>query len=232
MADSDQSSQAFTSRREFLSGGVLLASSMLVTPTLANELWTPPQTEGPFFPESTAGESDADMTRLSGSKRRPKGEEVLILGTVRDLGGKPLEGVGVEVWQACASGRYHHRRDRNPAALDPDFQYYCSLKTSRDGQYRFRTIRPGSYPAAVGWDRPSHIHFKVRAKGYPELVTQMYFEDDPLNAKDGILLGIPKKQRKLVLVEFQAIDKVKTGRFDIILNRSGKHAHLTTPILP
>jgi protocatechuate 3,4-dioxygenase beta subunit len=138
----------------------------------------------------------------------------------------------VEVWQACASGRYHHRRDPNPAAVDPDFQYYCSLKTDKNGNYRFRTIRPGKYPAAAGWDRPPHIHFKVRCKGYPELVTQMYFEGDSLNLKDDILLAVPKKQRELVVVAFEKLEKVKTGRFDIILNKDGRHAHLTTPILP
>ncbi len=218
-------------RRDILRGAVLLTGSLLVAPALADQLWTPTQIEGPFFPESKAGESDADMTRLTGSNRKAKGKEVVIVGTVRDLGGKPLAGASVEVWQACESGRYHHRRDPNKAAVDPDFQYYCSLITDKDGGYRFRTIQPGSYPAAAGWDRPSHIHFKVRSKGYPELITQMYFEGDALNQKDSILLAIPKKQQKLVVVKFQTLESVATGRFDIILNKNDRHGLLATPIL-
>ena len=209
----------------------MLASGLLSTTASAEKLWTPAQVEGPFFPESTNGESDADMTRLVGSTRRAKGQEVVIHGTVRDLRGRPLAGAEVEVWQACASGRYHHSSDSTKESLDPDFQYYCFLRTDKQGRYRFHTVRPGSYSVSSAWERPPHIHFKVRSDDHPELITQMYFAGNVLNRKDSILQAIPRRQQKLVVVNFQALKTIPVGRFDIILNSSDRQAHLATPVL-
>ncbi|NIP75287.1 MAG: protocatechuate 3,4-dioxygenase subunit beta, partial [Xanthomonadales bacterium] len=49
--------------------------------------------------------------------------------------------------------------------------------------YRFLTILPGAYPWPNGpnsW-RPAHIHFSVFGTAFCQrLITQMYFEGDPL----------------------------------------------------
>ena len=44
----------------------------------------------------------------------------------------------------------------------------ASLTTDAGGRYRFQTIVPGEYPG-----RPRHIHYRVSAKGYATLVTQL-----------------------------------------------------------
>jgi protocatechuate 3,4-dioxygenase, beta subunit len=213
-------------RREFLSMAVLLTGMAHGAPVL-----TPAQTEGPFFPDSLPSESDADLTRMAGSKARAKGQEVVVTGVVRDLDGQPIAGAQVEIWQACASGRYNHPRDPNPAALDPSFQYYGHVTTDKKGAYRFRTIKPGAYPAARGWTRPPHIHFKVRSPGRAELVTQMYFEGDDLLKDDAILQSLTPVQRKLVVVSFAPAESVPTGEFEIVLGRSGRYSQLLTPYL-
>lgn len=216
-------------RRNFLIGG--LAAAALVHPVTGSPLKTPYQTEGPFFPVSTQIESDVDLTRLKGSKERARGNVVLIRGRVVSLSGAPIPNAQVEIWQACASGRYNHPSDPNDSPLDPAFQYYGRVLTDKLGRYKFRTIKPGAYPATRSWMRPPHIHFKVRAAGYGELTTQMYFEGDPEIEKDSIYQAISPSQRKLVVVKFDAGSSTPTGDFKIILGHQGKYSHLVTPVM-
>ena len=58
---------------------------------------------------------------------------------------------------------------------------------------RFRTIQPGPYPWPNGpndW-RPAHIHFSVFGHGFAQrLITQMYFEGDPMIQKCPIVRTI------------------------------------------
>ena len=188
------------------------------------------QTRGPFYPVSQKPDSDADLTTIPGKAEKASGQVAVVTGRVRDLDCRPLGGAKVEIWQACASGRYDHPRDRNPAPLDPHFQYWGEIVTAEDGSFSFRTIKPGAYPFQPGWDRPPHIHFQVKAEGYSTLVTQMYFEGEELNDKDRILGALAPDQRRFVIVPFVrgSADEI-TGRFEIVLGPAS--AGGTTPRL-
>lgn len=180
------------------------------------------QTSGPFYPGEKAFTNSQDLTRLPGALNRARGQVVYIRGQVRDSQCRPLANANVEIWQACETGRYNHQNDPNTAALDPDFAYWGETFTDANGEYIFKTIIPGSYPADEGWDRPPHIHFRVSKLGYRELVTQSYFKGHPLNDKDLILLNIPEAQRGDVVVDFQPSAKglepnSLTGSFNITL---------------
>src|SRR5512134_1579130 len=48
-----------------------------------------------------------------------------------------------------------------------------------EGAYRLETIVPAEYPG-----RTRHIHVKAQAQGRRVLTTQLYFPDDPANARD------------------------------------------------
>lgn len=176
---------------------------------------TPAQTEGPFYPENTEAEDDTDLTQNG----RAIGRVIFVEGVVTDTSCRPLAGALVEIWQACASGRYDHSGDPNPAPLDPNFQYWGRAVTDANGAYKFRTIVPGAYPAAPGWDRPPHIHFKVSKIGYEELITQLYFKGEKLNVHDRILRAIPPAQREHVISELVVRDgeTIPTARFPITL---------------
>lgn len=211
-----------------LSTGLALS---LYLPSLGREkLATPDQTEGPYYPPEPS-ETDADLTRLSGSSARALGEEIVITGLVRDLGGKPLPRTKVELWQACASGRYLHPGDPSTEVWDPNFQGFGRVLTDKQGHFRFRTIKPGAYPISRSWMRPPHIHFKFECPGYPSLTTQMYFEGDELNRKDSILMSLTPAQRRLVLVNFQKRSDIRQGHFEVVLSRDGKHSGLLSPAL-
>jgi len=203
-----------------LAGRAALAAAACALPT-------PRQAEGPFYPVDRQLDEDADLTRIPGATARPVGDVVYIRGRVLDAsrGCAPVAGAMVEIWQACASGRYNHASDaENPAPLDPNFQYWGQATTDAQGGYSFKTIVPGSYPADVGWMRPPHIHFKVSRRGYHELITQMYFEGERYNDTDHILRGIPRQQRPEVVVRFESAGDgfepgSRVGQFDIKLVR-------------
>lgn len=71
-------------------------------------------------------------------------------------------------------------KDQYLAPIDPNFGGCGRVLTDENGYYCFRTIKPG-YPAqrASDW-RPAHIHFSLRRRPAQRLITQMYFEGDPL----------------------------------------------------
>ena len=133
----------------------------------------------------------------------------------------------VLLWQANFSGRYNHKQDDtvHPEFAHPQtgqmirrmhdehFQYWGRAVTDAEGRFKFKTILPGFYPAADDWYRPPHLHFSIRAKGYPEFVTQTYFKgtDLPnndliqeLNNKDWVLRDprIPVAQQNQLIIEY------------------------------
>ena len=187
---------------------------------------TPEQTSGPFYPTdhlpNDVINNDADLVTLDGHTKTAKGEIVIVMGSVKTQNCIPVSGALVEIWQACASGKYNHADDQNPAPMDPYFQYWGKAVTDLNGFYRFRTIIPGAYPATNDWDRPPHIHFKITCGGYIELVTQMYFKNDPLNDLDPILQSLSKPEQKQLIVEFknQANQIYPVGEFNIQLEKT------------
>lgn len=196
------------SRRELLElamgfGGAALCG--LATPAIAGELayrFTPPLTYGPFYPQVKLAEQDSDLTRVAGASARAQGQIVHVTGRVLNQKGEPVVGARVELWQANAHGRYMHGSDENTAPLDPNFQGFGALETDRDGHYSFKTIKPGAYPGLIAGLRTPHIHFDVYGK-VDRLVTQMFFPDQPENAKDAILQDIRGGRQDLVTARIQ-----------------------------
>ena len=176
--------------------GVSAARAQNLVATSAQDL-------GPFYPVLQPADHDADLTRLKGRRGTATGQPIQVIGRVVDLHGNPIRNAQVELWQCNAAGRYDHPGDRaNPAELDPNFQGFARLATDRDGQFRFRSIKPKDYDTPIGRRTP-HIHFDVR--GLRErLVTQMYFPGEPLNDGDFLLKNAEPKQSVIA----EAIDRM------------------------
>jgi hypothetical protein len=49
------------------------------------------------------------------------------MGQVLTVGGQPVKGARVELWQANTHGRYTHPSDTNPAPLDPNFEGFAGI---------------------------------------------------------------------------------------------------------
>lgn len=207
------------SRRSLLSK-VLIASGAALTGSkaLAQSCGlTPDQTEGPFYPIQDQDDKNNDLTRVKGKVMSATGQIAILSGIVQDDMCRPVKGAMVEIWQACHTGKYNHPSDPNPAKLDPNFQYWGQAITNEKGEYSFKTIVPGAYPADNTWIRPPHIHFKVHLRGYEELTSQLYWKGHPLNKKDRILQSLTKEERDRVIVDFKDVNGTQYGTFNISL---------------
>ena len=200
------------------SAGIFARDNALAT----TEQRTPRETEGPFYPLHQQQDKDTDLTLIETHTASAKGEVIIVSGTVFDTQGRIIEGAFIDIWQANTWGRYRHARDPNPAPLDPDFQGWGQTHTDAQGNYRFKTILPGSYPAGPGWTRPPHIHFKISRSGYTSLTTQMYFPGQALNEVDLILQQhSAAEQKQLIASRDNAnTDAIPVFRFDIYLPSS------------
>ena len=161
---------------------------------------TPDQILGPFYPVSKTPDLAGDLTQLSGRSGRAEGQVLNVMGRVLNIKGEPVHGAKLEVWQANTHGRYTHPADTNTAPLDPNFEGFAVLKTDAEGRYKFKTIKPGAYPAGSNTIRPPHIHFRLSGHD-DELVTQMYFEGEPLNEQDRFLQNALPDRRPLLVAK-------------------------------
>lgn len=188
-------------RRHLVVGAAAVASvSAAKSPTLVP---TAGQEMGPFYPILRPADHDADLTRIKGRNGAATGQPINVIGRIVDLRGNPIRNAQVEFWQCNAVGRYDHPGDRaNPAALDPNFQGFARLASDRDGQFKFRSIKPKDYNTPIGVRTP-HIHFDIRSRS-DRLVTQMYFPGEPLNDADFLLKDA--KPRESLIAE--AIDRL------------------------
>jgi protocatechuate 3,4-dioxygenase, beta subunit len=153
--------------------------------------------------ERLLGPAMADMTAQHAGE--PLGQRIIVAGRVLDEDGRPARNTLVEIWQANAAGRYIHARDQWDAPIDPNFTGVGRVVTDDDGRYGFTTVRPGAYPwgnHANAW-RPAHIHLSLTGPAFAaRLVTQMYFEGDPLIALDPIAQAVPEPARQRLIARF------------------------------
>jgi protocatechuate 3,4-dioxygenase, beta subunit len=181
---------------------------------------------GPTFGHGILNPLDNDLIRnFSQDGGEAIGQRMIVYGQVLDENARPVRGTLVEFWQANAGGRYRHKREGYQAALDPNFGGCGRAITDDNGHYHFRTIKPGAYPWPNGGNdwRPAHIHFSVFGHAFAQrLITQMYFEGDPMIWQDPIALSIPDRGAVEQLIA--RLDRHNTTpmdalayRFDIVL---------------
>lgn len=180
---------------------------------------------GPLFNYNELDPLDNDLIRNYANAGEPIGERIIVHGLILDEARRPVPNTLVEVWQANAGGRYRHKNDTYVAPIDPNFGGCGRVLSDAEGRYHFRTIKPGPYPwrnFVNSW-RPAHIHFSVFGSGFAQrLITQMYFEGDPLITKCPILNAIPDPEAVKQLVaplDLNAAIPIDTlaYRFNIVL---------------
>ena len=191
------------------------------------------ESTGPVFRRELLGNLDNDLLHnFAAPGQSAIGPRIIVHGRVLDEGGRPVRSALVEVWQANAGGRYRHEKEGYVAPLDPNFGGCGRVMSDEDGHYALRTVLPGPYPWPNGpnhW-RPAHIHFSIFGEGFAQrLITQMYFEGDPLIAQCPIVNAIPSQQAIDTLVA--PLDMANTVpmdarayKFDIVLR--GRRATL------
>lgn len=150
---------------------------------------------GPVFGHNDVDPLDNDLiSNYAQPGKSPIGERIILHGRVLDENGRPVPNTLVEIWQANAGGRYRHKKDTYLAPIDPNFGGCGRTLTDENGYYFFRTVKPGAYPWRnwVNSWRPAHIHMSIFGTGFAQrLITQCYFEGDPLIDRCPIVKTIP-----------------------------------------
>lgn len=144
---------------------------------------------GPFYVEG-APTYDLGEDVANGAAGVP----CVVRGSVRGIGGEPVPGAEIHVWQADAEGKYDVQRK----GLH-EHQARGVLHANGKGQYWFRSILAEAYPipddGPVGdmlkatkrhpW-RPAHLHFMIKAPGYETLITHVFRDGDPYLDSDAV----------------------------------------------
>lgn len=149
---------------------------------------------GPVFGRLPVRPEDSDLT--TGHAGRPIGQRLVLSGRVLDSDGRAVPHTLIEIWQANGAGRYVDDADSGFMPLDPNFTGAGRARTDSEGRFQFRTIKPAAYPGELGsLFRPAHIHFSLFGPDLSSrLITQCYFEGDPLLARDPVVQSIPDRR--------------------------------------
>jgi protocatechuate 3,4-dioxygenase beta subunit len=211
-------------RRAFLATGAVIAAiggaTLFITrPFQARQLTaaekqacgiTVEAVEGPYHVSGMTELKDGNLnfTKLAGVQIEISGHVYEGLDA-----NKPLAGAAVEIWHADSAGSYHPNGNGPASNYKPEeIALRGFVLTDAEGKYRFDTIYPGEYSG-----RTRHIHFKIRATGKPELITQRNVPAKPGDTltfdEDDIAEGLPNCQ----LLTLDEISSPAKATFDFRL---------------
>jgi len=171
---------------------------------------TPSQTVGPYL-AIVLPRPDGPDVAASGAA-----DAVTLTGRLVDGAGEGVPDGLIEVWQADPAGRFDHPDDPRGATSAPGFRGFGRCPTGADGEFAFRTLKPGALPDGAGGLEAPHLDVSVFARGLLQrLVTRIYFPDeDDANALDPVLAGLHPAERRLLTATEQPDG---TLRFEITL---------------
>jgi len=124
----------------------------------------------------------------------PAGNNAPVLqleGKILSACSNPIKDSIVEIWNADEKGTYD---------ASTNFAFRGRYRTLDDGFYKFMTIIPGRYLNGNLY-RPSHIHLRITAPSHQELVSQIYFKDDPFIETDPWASSAQALQRILTVTK-------------------------------
>lgn len=144
---------------------------------------------GPFY---VSGAKDMPMwADIAGDA---PGVPAYVFGRVLDVGGKPIAGATIDVWQTDGEGFYDVQRPGGNESYARG-----KFTTAADGRYGFRTVKPVSYPVPTDGPvgkmllgmgrhpyRPAHVHAIVSAPRYEKVATHLFVEGDAYLDSDAV----------------------------------------------
>lgn len=137
-----------------LAAGLLAGASPAA---LACEARTPTRATGPGPHDYSAGVADNKLWREGDA-----GEPLFIRARVLDTCGEPVAGARIQILHANQDG-----------AHEPD-RWRADLTSDERGAFQLVTVNPG-YTGGI----PRHIHFVITHPRHRQLVTRLFFKDDP-----------------------------------------------------
>ncbi len=183
-------------RHEFILLSDVLGFSALVDMINTRGGATEGSNLGPFYLD------DAPVKNLGDDLATGReGVIVMAKGTVRDILGKPLAGAIIDTWQADATGTYPiQEQERGQDKYDLRGKF----TTNERGEYWYTTVLPKPY--TVPYDGPvgdllragnrhawraAHLHFIIRAAGYRDITTEVFFANTDYIDNDAVF-GVRK----------------------------------------
>ncbi|KAK5091298.1 hypothetical protein LTR05_001481 [Lithohypha guttulata] len=182
-------------RQEFILLSDILGLSLLVDsmdhPKPTNLGVTEGTVLGPFHTHEAE-----HMGFGSNMSQDTEGEPLLVICTVKDTKGNPIEGIKIDIWETDSTGHYDVQRPEVNHGK-PDGR--CVMTSDKEGNFWFKGIVPVSYPiphdGPVGkllvklgrhpW-RPAHMHFMFEGEGWDRLITALYVRGDPYETTDAV----------------------------------------------
>lgn len=150
-----------------------------------------------------------------------KGQRVRLICRVLDGDGIPLNDAMIEIWQADSEGRFNHPADRRPGHADPACRGFGRLATDEQGCCVFDTVKPGQVPADNNRVQAPHFNVSIFARGVlKRLATRIYFQGDPANGDDPILVLVPAERRHTLMARS---DSGRPGDLHFDVRLSGDH---------
>ena len=196
-----------SNRRDFLKKGVIATLASFIPFKLKAQITldceaTTTDILGPFFSEG-APETNSIIPEDY------EGERLFLSGNLSSTDcDKGISSAVMDFWQADEHGDYDN----------VGFNFRGKIITDENGNYSLETIIPGKYLNGSQY-RPSHIHLKVQAEGYDELVTQIYFQGDESISADPWASAPSATNRIIPLNAGFAGDWF--GVFDVVLSGDG-----------
>ena len=158
------------------------------TPQCADLDDTIDQTAGPFYTPNTPERQSLREEGLAGIP-------LVVAGRVLNNDCSPVPGAVLDFWHTDNDGQYDNAGYRLRGHQFSD----------AEGNYRLETIVPGLYPG-----RTRHIHVIVQGQNTRRLTTQLYWPNEPQNARDGIF-------HPALLMQMSESSDGQSGLFDFVL---------------
>ena len=122
------------------------------------------------------------------------GTPTFVSGLVTDVSGKPIAAATLDVWQTDDDGFYDVQQPQKG-----EMRLRGRFAADKDGRYRFRTVKPVSYPIPADGPvgamldklgrhpyRPAHLHVMVSAPGHAPVATHVFVAGDPYIESDAV----------------------------------------------
>ena len=144
---------------------------------------------GPFYVPGAK-----NMPMWADIAQEAPGEPAYVFGRVLDVGGKPIGGATIDIWQTDGEGFYDVQRPGGNESYARG-----KFTTAADGRYGFRTVKPVSYPVPTDGPvgkmllgmgrhpyRPAHVHAIISAPGYEKVATHLFVRGDAYLDSDAV----------------------------------------------
>lgn len=155
------------------------------------------QTVGPYFHIGLSGMliPAVDSPSIECSR-------ITIRGRIMDADRMPIPDALLETWQANAAGKYVNPEDARDKPLQAGFLGFGRVATDDHGAFSLTTIKPGRVPGPEGVLQAPHIAVSVFMRGIlRQLVTRIYFPDEPSNADDPVLRLVHPERRMTLIAK-------------------------------